>query len=70
MSDLLWTLTLSTVVNHSVLLDRLSWIGPVKLHLFVTEFRKPKISWTGVGESRVCCGPRIHTWRCSSTRVH
>lgn len=69
LSDLLWTLTLSTVENHSVLLNRPGWTsgtGPVELHLSRAQFREQQVSRTGVGEGRVYCGPRLHSCRHSN----
>lgn len=62
-SDLLWILTLCTVVDHSVLLDWLCRVGPVKLDFSGAQLRKTQISRTGVGEGGVCCGAGLHSWR-------
>lgn len=54
------------MVNHSVLLDLLSRVGPVKLHLSGAQFRETEDSRTGVGEGWVSCG--LYPWRHSSKK--
>lgn len=67
-SDLLWILTLCTVVDDSILLDWLCRVGPVKLHFSGAQLRKAQVSRTGVWEGWVCCGAGLHSWRHNNTK--